>query len=578
MLALNSQRNQQVETSQPPLYIITAAMRVEMSETSDTEGEAVISNEALDTLRKRQYIQFFQTCGPTYVRSMYRAQEVAAIFQFNAASDYDAQQFAKVLERYVHGNNRVLNNRGNGRPSTNYLDGFSTQLDFDDTLIMNSLSIDILNHGLRLNKNGTEALVATSLTDFNGVMKSAFKVMTDFSTSAKGLLYGLEVVPWVDNAAFINFARLTSTKIRADTPYGLIENSESSTDAHGRITFRCSSRHMKADDFGKCCKSHELVMIADPNGQQVSSPQQRKQCQPTSFIPTSTMRDNLAINAEFVALLGEVMNTKSKTLFKLGQCVNRLRALPDRFDYFFLQASDSTVHDEYIDTQYTVKELKAALDPAGNLDIIKMVANENDEFYEMYYQPCLSALYGMSHNQNGTIVRNSNVDPKNFMAQPWYKIEECLRPSCLETNMVWDRVNGKKCMKGLLGRDTSMGPIPSQSDEYCARHTSKIDGEEAIACKHGFTRHANLLMQMDNCRQALPKGRDGRGNSIEPSIGYLMEKFCQPQVAVHAEPAGSIKMDEVDASCEICVSQLIVHMDICFRIILTTLASSFISH
>ncbi len=556
-------------------YMVTAALRAETSMTSDTEASTSssggqdkvvdISSDAKKVLRNKQYIQFFQTCGPTYVRSMFHAQEVAAIFQFRAASDYDAQQFAEALRRYVYGNKRVFHSYAEGSNTEGEggigFIGSEMMIDYDDTVIMDSLSIDIVAYGLGLNQNGIEALVATNLQEYNDVIKYAFTTMITKTkrsssdmhdmVSPKGLLYGIEVVPWVDNVAFLDMARLTSTKIRVDTPYGMIESSKMGRDSHGRNIALCSSLKMKADDFGKCCRSHEMVIVTaiEPTGLSDATPQQHKRCQPTTYVPTSAMRDNLAINAEFVALLSEVKNAKAKKLSTLGQCVNQLRALPSQFDYYFLYTSDNVIYDEHVDGKYTVKELKAALDPAGNLDIIKMLSDENDEFNEMFYQPCLSALYGigMKHRQRGTTKRGTGPDPRYFMAQPWYNIEECVRPSCLEPNMAWDRVNGKGCVKGILGRDSSMSSIPSHNDEHCAKTATST-------CKFGYTLHANLLMQMDNCRQALPRGKNGRGNSIELSMGYLMEHFCMPQVANDEDPAETSKMDQVDASLDICVS------------------------
>ncbi len=543
VLQLQSQSTTEGSTTTYPSYIVTVSMRAESYGTTNTETEAVISDHARDILRKGEFVQFFTACGPTYVRSAHHAQEVTAIFQFKARNDQEAQSFAEKLRLYVRGNTRIIEEN----PSEIDSNGFNIKLDFDGTIIKNSLTIEIAAHGLGLNKDGTETLVSANLSEFNDVMKFAFKSMAknseldddDNTHDQKGLLYGIEVVPWTDNGIFLDIVQLSRIKIRTDTPLGLIANSVSRSD--GQV---CSSRMHTTDHFGKCCKPHEIVDVASVDA--FGQPSQKRRCQPQSFVSTTIMRDNLQTNAEFVAWISDVVSAKTKSLSDLGQCVNILRAYPDRFDYYYLQASNDANYDGAIEKTFTVKELKMALDPAADLEIIQMVADENDEYLEMFYQPCLSALYGGRQGTTG------NTDPKNFMAKPWYDIEECVKPSCLEPSMAWDRVNGEGCVKGLLGRDNSLSPIPHHDDEHCAKTVHTTSGKDV--CKFGYTYDANLIMQMDNCRQVLPQGRDGRGRSIELSMHYLMEYFCMPQIALHLGSADGAKMDEVDSEMEVCVS------------------------
>ena len=170
----------------------------------------------------------------------------------------------------------------------------------------------------------------------------------------------------------------------------------------------------------------------------------------------------------------------------------------------------------------SVKELKAALDPAASLEILAMLSNENDEYFEMFYQPCLSALYGMD------LGNDKLTDPKFIMAEPWYNLEECSCASCLESDMAWDRKTGKGCVPGLLDRQSADSPIPYDSDPYCAK---MIDTEtRRESCKYNYIPNRNIVMQMDNCRNALPQGRDGRGRLVSLSMEYLLEYFCMPRV------------------------------------------------
>ena len=530
-------------------YTVAATMRIERFFTGlmDESTSTSLIEHASEILDNQEYINFFMTCGPNYVRSVHRAKEVTAIFTFEAYDHFQAQTFANAIKLYVYGNRGKFMTRDHQRFNAHHddsdnLTGFQMDFDFDDNLIKKSLSIEMLAFGLGLNHNGTETLVATNIDDFNQVMRFAFDSMTKSSTndenSQAGMLYGIEVVPWADHAGFMRMVDIDYNKIKIPTPSGLIEKSFT----NGPL--KCSSPSLNADDYGKCCKPHEIVKEAqmDELGRTV----QKKRCLPTTFLSPVTMKENLETNAEFVAWINKVAREKVKKLSDLGQCVHHLRALPERYDYYFLQASNNAKYDDSIDLEFTVMELKAALDPAANLSIIKMISDENDEYFEMFYKPCLSALYGLN------LSTDKDTDPKYFMAQPWFNIAECVRPSCLEPNMSWDRMNGGGCVNGLLGRDSAVNPIPLYGDPYCAKKYDVMSGQER--CKYGYRPLANTVMQMDNCRDTLPQGKDGRGRAIGLSMDYLLEYFCMPQIAVNIDPANALKMDEVDNSWDVCVS------------------------
>ncbi len=561
-----TQPNAKGDDKSPKVYNVVTTLRVERFFSTLLEDKTNITVEAADMVRAQEFAYFFMTCGPNYVRSLHRAQEVTSIFSFKASDEVEAQKFAESLRLFIYGNHRQQYSG-----SIEQLDEFSNEFKRTDTNgkihadddIMKSLSIDILGFGLGLNSEGSETLVSTSLDEFNEVMKFAFDSMTksDFDI---GMISKIEVIPWTDNAAFLQYAKVHYNRILTPKPRGLIENARRVV---GRDDFVCSSPSRIVDDFGKCCKQHEIVTLSedyDELGKNVT----KSSCEPQHYLSPVTMKENLAINAEFVALLGSVAQDKTNSLSTLGQCVNTLRAFPARFDYSFLQSTSKAPFDNAVEMMYTVKELKAALDPAADLGILSIIGDENDEYFEMFYQPCLSALYGF--RKDGT---SQGTNPKHFMAEPWYNLEECTRPSCLEADKAWDRLNGNGCVDGLLARESAFSPIPVGDDLYCAREMNAENGEEN--CKYQFIPHANVVMQMDNCRASLPKGRDGKGKDIQLSMSYLMDYFCMPQLAV-GQYADSKKMADVDDSWTICVSHsnsicfdLIVHVGILLHISLS---------
>ena len=76
-----------------------------------------------------------------------------------------------------------------------------------------------------------------------------------------------------------------------------------------------------------------------------------------------------------------------------------------------------------------MKEMKISLDPLNNFSLLKAVGEELDEWVDMYYQPCVAALFGMN------IGSNPDVESQYFFAYGWLSHSACMRLSCLADNM-----------------------------------------------------------------------------------------------------------------------------------------------
>lgn len=513
------------KSADTPKHSVVATMRLERFFSSVWESGATLSEDASKMLDDEEFINFFMSCGPSYVRSLQRAQEVTAIISYEAEDDMEARKFANMLRLFVYGN-RGGPPKNEDDPSTGF-----PPLDFDASDIMKTLSIEILGYGLGLNKVGSETLVATSLNEFNDVMKFAFDSMTknnETETSSQtGVVYNMEVVPWADNAEFLKYADVDFNRILSPVPRDYMPDTIPISDEFGE-RLGCEDEVHVADNFGKCCEEYEKVNITLDNGFI------REGCIAKQYMSPIKMKENLETNAEFVTWLGSIVHEKKTTLMSIGQCVNKLRSFPPRLDYEFLEASEQAKYDYAIDMAYTSKELKAALDPNSDLSIVTMVSGENEEFVEMFYQPCLDALYGR------TLSEDQEMEPKYIMAEPWYNHKECALPSCLERNMAWDRVNGGGCVEGILARKSPNEHIPDDNDRYCARALDNSDGGEI--CK--YLPDKDVIAKMDICRQILPQGKNGRGQDIPISMSYLIDYFCAPKST--GEEADEDKMDYVD--------------------------------
>ena len=543
-------------------YTAAVTMKVDRYASSITENDIHLTNDAVQLLLREEYLNFFMACGPNYVRSLHRAQEVTAIFAFEAIERDAAVAFVKALKSYVNGVSTANNNIKQKHHTLHEHDKHDHphqpefKLPNDDegdfTHILNTLSIEISAYGLGLNKNGKEALVATSLDEFNQVMKFALDSMINFpsnkekinrngiliSTLELGVIHEMEVAPWVDNAEFLNYARVDPEYIKMPVKHWAIEESRI-VNGHRK----CSRSYLTIDSYDKCCQEQDLDFFyaKDENGDVV----QKRRCANMKYLSPAVLSKNIQMNAEFVTRLGAAAQHKIKSLSNLGQCVNTLRSFPERFDYHFLRNADAAVYNHKTELRYTTKVIKAALDPTGDLGILTMLGIENDEYFEMFYQPCMAALQGMN------LGLDKNIDAKYFMAQPWYEHPECNRPSCLGTNMAWDRVNGNDCVEGILGRKNTRNPIPSQNDSFCATTMNVTSGTEM--CRH--SPDSDTIRQMDNCRRLLSQMKDG-GDLLTTNpvpLSYFLDQFCMPQLAMDVQPASSLEdMDTIDSTWATC--------------------------
>jgi len=91
--------------------MITSTMRIERYYSSVREELSSLSDDALTLLDRQDYIGFFKSCGPNYIRSIRRAQEITAIFEFNESSSESASEVAVKIQATTGGDTNKLSRR-----------------------------------------------------------------------------------------------------------------------------------------------------------------------------------------------------------------------------------------------------------------------------------------------------------------------------------------------------------------------------------------------------------------------------------------------------------------------------------
>ena len=234
-------------------------------------------------------------------------------------------------------------------------------------------------------------------------------------------------------------------------------------------------------------------------------------CLPVRKLDKSVVKNNMANNGEFVAHLDSIVRYRLNQIFTLEKCLTSINSYDSTYDMYILKAQDSVKYDATIEAKYTVLDLKMALDPGKDYGLLQSLGNELDEFGEMYYSPCVAALFGTN------IGSNPDVEPQYFLAYGWLTHDACAHLSCLADNMRWDRRVGGCTAGTITGSAIPFGDNDSEVIEHCAKDDNPLfSGEER--CKHPEAELKEFQEKANDC-----------WNGVVPY--YIMNHFCMPQLS-----------------------------------------------
>ena len=503
---ISAQRASETTTTSKTHYV-ASSMRIERYYASIREEMSSLTDDATTLLNREDYVGFFKACGPSYIRGIRRAQEVNAFFLFTSSSSIRSTEYADSVQVSHWWWTRRNGSRSSSRSSTTKSES-------------QSLRIIIKGFGLGLSQDGSETLIAQNLEEYNGVMKFAFRTMTKIPESHHiGMVYGMEVVPWVENIVFQVAANLQDESIEIPVARSLIPRAFRISDPKDfnfindsdetRAQFRCKAPQFEIDKYGYCCESGSLY---DTKSQEYAEENPRERvCRPLRSLEPSFIKDNLAANGEFVARLDRSVRYKLNQLSTLERCISAARAIPERYDYYILKSQDQVKFDGTIDINFSVFELKMALDPFNDYGMLKHMAKELDEFLDMYIAPCYAAIFGSN------VGTSPDTDASFFMAYPWHNHDECTKLSCLGTSMRWDRSNPEGgCVSSLIAGVDS--PNFSGGEDNC----NKDANQNTLHCKHKSSELEETHAKTTGCwNKIVPRGR----------VDYFMDHFCMPSLS-----------------------------------------------
>ena len=480
---------------------VIASMTIERYYSSVKEEVSPLADDAFTLLESQDYVGFFKACGPNYVRSIRRVQEVHAVFKFSTTSSETASSFAASLKVST--------------PAGGAEGGFSASSKFASAT--SSLTINILGYGMGLSADGSETMVATSISEYKDVMIYSFKSFTQNEDSYNiGMVYGMEVVPWVNNVAFQVAANLDAEVVEIPVPRSMIPRATHGTVGQvwataDRANWSCKATQYQIDRLGYCCEPLQLYHPTSKTypGTVELCPLNTCVCQPVFNLDKSILKDNMANNGEFVARLDSAMRYKLVTLGVLEKCISALRAIPTSYDNRLLKSNDAVKFDKELSVELSVAHLRRAMDPLNDYGLIAQLGREMDEWIEMFYSTCLGSLYGMD------IGSSTGTDVTYFMAYPWHTHDNCMKLSCITGGFRWDR-GAATCIPGILN---GYGTDGYTGEDHCAKDDETYDAA-GETCKYPTTNMHRYHTSATNCWQHLPF----------TGVDYLMNHYCNPQM------------------------------------------------
>lgn len=483
---------------------MSATMRIERYYSSVREEVSPLSPSAKSLLDNEDYVGFFKACGPNYTRGIRRAQEITAIFQFQSSSVESARSYASAVQRST----KTRKNFGRTRTNTSS-NSSSSKSKYKG--INKSLRITIIGYGLGLSQEGSDTLVATTMAQHKQVLQFAFNSMTRNEDAHHiGMVYGIEIVPWVHNTGFQVAAKVGDVLIEIPMPRSLIPK------AVGGV---CENLSFEMDKFGYCCELEQLFNPTTKKYTGVGATPSTHVCKPIRALDPALIKDNMSNNGEFVARLDGALRYRMTALGALEKCISAVNAIPRDQLTNLLKTQDSVKYDGLVEVSISAAELKMAIDPASDYGVMKVMAMELSEWIEMYMEPCYAALFGTN------IGFTPDVDVTYFMAYPWHHHDECMKLSCLTNSMRWNRSDGSGCIPSIVaGRQ-------AKAYEGTANCAKEIDLYDQEVCKNKEAYLTAQLTKFQTC---------WTGNNI-PNVDHMINYFCLPQLTTsQSSKAGTL--------------------------------------
>eukprot|EP00587_Corethron_hystrix_P003806 CAMPEP_0113312208 /NCGR_PEP_ID=MMETSP0010_2-20120614/9127_1 /TAXON_ID=216773 ORGANISM="Corethron hystrix, Strain 308" /NCGR_SAMPLE_ID=MMETSP0010_2 /ASSEMBLY_ACC=CAM_ASM_000155 /LENGTH=499 /DNA_ID=CAMNT_0000167981 /DNA_START=282 /DNA_END=1781 /DNA_ORIENTATION=- /assembly_acc=CAM_ASM_000155 len=412
------------ESKERHIHFIVAVMQAEKYYTSIDETKASIIPEMSSMLIKADLIQFYQACGPNYIRSIRRASELTSMFIYisqSTAADStfsrDVNRVSKLNQGYTRSKKKEIRSNSN----------------------VNSMIIKVFGYGLGVEissaeEDGKMSLVPAGMDDFARVMNTGFAAMVN---PLCGMVRNVEIVPWASNAAFQNTIQLDLPISRST--YQCLRNSAGQTvDVNGTTTICFDGT---GDTDASTCG------YTDGGDTENFDPRKCRVTGSEDALHKDLRKFNLIANAEFIVRMNQIIRNKIYRNELHMKCINQLFKVPPnkmtnrlmnhRLGFYFnnlqiimtpkmllfkLLYGDSVNGTESDYTLAANPETIISNDPIRYLFARKL--EEISMLISNYFTPCVLKLSEM----------RNNIESANLQMTHWTRVPQCNKISCTLPN------------------------------------------------------------------------------------------------------------------------------------------------
>ncbi|MCP4138337.1 MAG: hypothetical protein GY754_45670 [bacterium] len=180
------------------------------------EANSKMSVSAIQLLKKQDLPGFFSSCGPYYIRSIGRKAVFISNFSYSTVESSRDSSFESQLKQKLKGFSSVSSKSkgGCGSPDTyrTYTSSVETQNivrnEYKFAISCKNKRLRIESHAYGMGKKKGVTLISYDLDTFRDAIEGAFQAMQMADT---GRVATIEVVPWVENTEFQEYAGLEKT-------------------------------------------------------------------------------------------------------------------------------------------------------------------------------------------------------------------------------------------------------------------------------------------------------------------------------------------------------------------------------
>ncbi|MBG09337.1 MAG: hypothetical protein CME68_11300 [Halobacteriovoraceae bacterium] len=178
-------------------HYIYAKIDLESYYNSLNEATSEMSDSAIQLLKEKDVVGFFDACGPYYVRSIGRHSSFLALLRYETESNKRDLTYEASLKAQLRG----FGSSGSVEVDAKYSNSSEHQ--------KKQLNITVWAQGL--GKDKLASLLPTDIESFKKTVQDSILTMQDANT---GIITSMEIVPWIENTDFQQYLKLEKEQER----------------------------------------------------------------------------------------------------------------------------------------------------------------------------------------------------------------------------------------------------------------------------------------------------------------------------------------------------------------------------